>query len=122
MSTIIGLHVSMDCQLDDCYDLGDAMDILQGLRFRHRLVLRLRGLLQQSNLVTELAGLEKKWSCCRERLGRSRLCAGSAGSVAFPVCLTLETEYRWRENLRAQHAFHNSIVIILQAPFFKSWE
>ena len=28
-----------------------------------RLVLRLRGQLQQSNLVTELAGLENKWSC-----------------------------------------------------------
>ena len=49
MSTIIGLHVSVDCQRDlaraigvaagglgqrdGCYDLGDAMDILQGLRF-----------------------------------------------------------------------------------------
>ena len=47
--TITGLHVSMDCQRDlvratgvaadgssqrdDCSDLGDAMDILQGLRF-----------------------------------------------------------------------------------------
>ena len=49
VSAITGLHVSMDCQRDlvraigvaadgsgqrdDCYDLGDAMDILQGLRF-----------------------------------------------------------------------------------------
>ena len=49
VSTITGLHVSMDCQRDlvkaigvaadgsgqrdDCHDLGDAMDILRSLRF-----------------------------------------------------------------------------------------
>ena len=49
VSTITKLHISMDCQRDlaraigvaadgfgqrdDCYELGDAMDVLQGLRF-----------------------------------------------------------------------------------------
>ena len=88
--TITKLHVSMDCQRDlaraigvaadgfgqrdDCYELGNAMDVLQGLHFHmpgrqwqmldDMVAAKLRPDAalghEAQNLVTELAGLENK--------------------------------------------------------------
>ena len=76
-------------QRDDCYDVGDAMDILQGLRFHMpgqqwqmlddmvagetacKYCTWTRNLLQQSNPVTELAGLENGAAEKRKSVART---------------------------------------------------